>query len=45
VDLEKVEEALKTFLLPGAAPSGGSENGVRDEKGAREGNPLNESIN
>src|SRR5208337_658858 len=26
VDLEKVEEALKTFLLPGAAPSGGSEN-------------------
>jgi hypothetical protein len=34
VDLEKVEEALKTFLLPGAAPSGGSENGARDEKGA-----------
>jgi hypothetical protein len=34
VDLEKVEEALKTFLLPAAAPSGGSENGARDEKGA-----------
>jgi hypothetical protein len=45
VDLEKVEEALKTFLLPGSAPSGSSENGARDEKGAGEGNPLSESIN
>jgi len=44
VDLEKVEEALKTFLLPAAAPSGGSENGARDEKGARGGNLLNQSI-
>lgn len=45
VDLEKVEEALKTFLLPGARLSGGSENVARDEKGDREGNPVNQSIN